>query len=161
MTIEEFVEASNRLESYYGKEYTTDQRQIMYEELKNLSVVRYKKLISQCIRSCKYLPKVVDIYTANTELAGIETKDDDRKIFPCDKCNGTGYVYFTKIIQEGDKVIPYVYSARCICENSKYANSKVPSYKELGIEVSNRINQIKDATRDIDEIRKSLLKKFV
>lgn len=161
MLINEFVEATSVLERYYEKEYTTDQRQIMFEELKDLSIARYKKIISKCIRSCKYLPKVVDMVTANMDLVENSNQKEDRKTFDCDKCNGTGYVFFTKIVQEGNKIIPYINGARCICENAKYANPKVPCFKELGIEVSSRVNQVKDTTRDIEEIRKKLLKSFV
>ena len=159
MTLGEFIEANNRLESYYEKEYTTEQRQIMYEELKNLSVERYKKVIAQCIRTCKFMPKIADIVKANMEIVENRNIEETRNRFECDKCNGTGYVAFTKIIQDGNKVIPYVYSARCVCENANYVNVKVPNFKELGVEVSNRINQVRNTIRDIDEIRRVLLKK--
>ena len=160
MTLGEFIEANNRLESYYEKEYTTEQRQIMYEELKDLSAERYKKVIAQCIRTCKFIPKVADIIKANMEIIENRNFNDEREKFECDKCNGTGYVFFTRIVQEGNKVIPYTYVARCICENAKYANLKVPTFKEIGIEVSNRTNQVKDTTRNIDEIKRKLLKKM-
>ena len=35
MQLDEFIQATGRLETYYDKELKTDQMQIMYEELKN------------------------------------------------------------------------------------------------------------------------------
>ena len=154
MLINEFVEATSVLEKYYEKEYTTDQRQIMFEELKDLSIARYKKLISECIRSCKYLPKVADIIAANTQK--IDITNEKRKIYECDKCNSSGYICYSKIIQDGNKVIPYTFVARCVCENANYANKTIPTFEELGIDIGNRLKQVEDINRDIEKIKEML-----
>ncbi len=160
MQINEFIEATGKLEIYYGKELTTEQMQIMFEELNNLSIERYKKLISKCLKTCKYMPKIADIYAANIELIG-ETEDKNERITTaCKKCDGTGYVVYTSFINNGNTRIPYTYAAKCDCENSKYASEKIPSYLELGIQVSNRINQLKDTNRSIEYIKSNLVEKF-
>lgn len=158
MQLSEFIQATGRLETYYDKELTTEQMQIMYEELKNLSLERYTMLISKCLKTCKYMPKIADIIAANSELIGQVDEEEKREIIPCNKCDGTGYVFYTQFKTNGNIRIPYTFAARCNCENAKYANIKVPSYEELGIEVSNRINQLKDISRGIEQIRKNLLK---
>ena len=159
MQLDEFIQATGRLETYYDKELKTEQMQIMYEELKNLSLERYLKLISKCLRTCKYMPKIADILEANNELVG-EVTEEKSQIIPCSKCDGTGYVVYTKFIANGNERIPYSYAARCICENGKNANQKVPTYEELGIKISNRINQIKDTTRSIEKIKENLVTSF-
>ena len=62
MQINEFIEASNRMERYYDKEYTSEQRQIMYEELKDWNINRYRKAVSIAIRNCKFLPKLAVLF---------------------------------------------------------------------------------------------------
>lgn len=157
MTLGEFIEANNRLENYYGKEYTTEQRQIMYEELKNINLEKYKKIISKCLRACKYLPKIVDIVEASMNMTGEMEEKKKREIYQCSKCEGTGYVFYTIFKNDGENKMPYTFAARCNCNNSVYANSKVPSIEELGIQVSKRENQVKDLTRDIKQIKKEIL----
>lgn len=160
MQLDEFIQATGRLETYYDKELKTEQIQIMYEELKNISIDRYVKLISKCIRKCRTMPRISDILEANMELVGEINEDENKQIIPCNKCDGSGYVIFTKFIANGNERIPYSYAARCVCENGKNANQKVPTYEELGIKIGNRINQIRDTTRSIEQIKKDLLKKF-
>ena len=159
MKLDEFIEATNRLENYYCKELSAEQSQIMFEELEKLSIEKYRKLISKCLRTCKYMPKIADILEANNELVG-EVTEEKKQIIPCSKCDGTGYVVYTKFIANGNERIPYSYAARCTCENGKNANQKVPTYEELGIKISNRINQIKDTTRSIEKIKENLVNSF-
>lgn len=156
MQINEFIEATSILEQYYGKDLTNEQRQIMYAELKDLSVERYKKLISKALRTCKYMPKIADIIAANIEIIDADNNDEKREIIPCDKCEGTGLVLYTKFINNGEQRYPYTYAARCDCGNSKYVSQKIPSCDELGIKVSNRINQVKDISRNVESIKASI-----
>jgi hypothetical protein len=98
MQISEFIEATGILEQYYGKELTNEQRQITYEQLKDYSVERYKKLISKCLRTCKYMPKIADIIAANVELTNEVVPEEKKQVYLCSKCDGTGYVLYTKFI---------------------------------------------------------------
>lgn len=78
MQISEFIEATSRIESYYGKEYTTEQRRIMYEELKTINIERYRQLISSIIRKSKYLPKVADFIEVDKEVPR-EKKEENKR----------------------------------------------------------------------------------
>lgn len=160
MQINEFIEATGRLETYYGKDFSTEQRQIMFEEMKDFSIERYKKLISKCLKTCKYMPKIADIFAANLDLAGEIGEKENREIYSCNKCDSTGYVLYTQFRTNGNVRIPYTYAARCDCENAKYVNQKVPTYEELGIKVSNRLNQLKDTTRSMEQLKERLVKDF-
>ena len=42
MILGEFIEATSRLEQYFGKEYTNEQRQIMFEELSKMPLEKFK-----------------------------------------------------------------------------------------------------------------------
>lgn len=146
MDLNEFIEATSRLEAYYDKEYTNEQRQIMYEELKNLDISRYKKLISVVIRKSKFLPKVADIFDANKEEPYTVTRQETTKI-ECKKCNSTGYILYKKKIDNGTNSFYNEYAAICDCGNKNvYDGRKVkdsryrtefytPTVGELGMEV--------------------------
>lgn len=127
MLINEFIEATSRLENYYGKEYQTIQRQIMFEELKDLKIERYKKLCSAIMRKSKYLPKIADFIEANNEVP-FETKTNSEQV-ECNVCNGSGYVFYKKVIED----FVYDYVCRCTCSNAQNKNKEIPTYKQLGI----------------------------
>jgi len=143
MQINEFIEATARLETYYDKEYTTEQRSIMYEELKNLDITRYRQLISVVLRKCKFMPKLADFNEANIEEP-YTIKQEETKI-ECKKCNSTGYILYTKIIKNGNIDFKNTYAAVCDCGNAKQykgweisdkkhrSNYYTPLAKEIGL----------------------------
>lgn len=132
MTRSEFVEATSRLEQYYGKEYTTQQLQIMFEELNTLAIERYRRLISAVIRKSKYLPKVADIMEANIEEP-YTNENNEKQVIECKKCNSTGYVLYTKVIKNGGKDLKYTYVAICSCGNAKqYDGTKIMDKEHRG-----------------------------
>lgn len=136
MEINEFIEATNKLEQYYEKEYTTEQRQIMFEQVKDMSANKYIKAIGSCIRNCKFIPKLVDILKAASEIdnANYEKK---REYFPCKTCQGKGFVRYTKILQENG--YEYEYACRCTCKNADYYSKKIPTFEDLGIHPGERL----------------------
>ena len=131
MTIGEFIEATNRLENYYGKEYTKEQLKIMHEELQDLSIDRYKQLISAIMKKSKFLPKIADFLEVDNEIP--YSRKEDQKIVECNICNGTGYIFYKKTI--ADENMTYNFACRCECENGRNKNKQIPTYQELGIMV--------------------------
>lgn len=129
MNRSEFVETTSRMEQYYGKEYTTQQLQIMFEELSSLSVERYKKLISVVIRKSKYLPKIADIIEANLEEP-YTNNDKPKETIDCKKCNSTGYILYTKLLKNGGKDLKYTYASICSCGNAKQYDGTIIVDKE-------------------------------
>jgi hypothetical protein len=145
MQINEFIEATSKLETYYGKEYSTEQRSIMYDELKDFDLNRYRQLISAVLKKCKFLPKLADIIEANIEQPYIVNEPKEEKI-QCEKCNSTGYICYIKEIDNGiGKKYRNVYGALCSCGNAKQyrgweitdkkhrTNFYTPYAKEIGI----------------------------
>lgn len=135
MEISEFIEATSRIENYFGKEYTTEQRRIMYEELKTMNIERYRQLITAVIRKSKYLPKIADFIEADKELP--RERKEENKTTECNICNGTGYIDYKKII--GESRLVYDYACRCICENGLRHNHEIPTFQELGIKPNEEI----------------------
>lgn len=130
MQINEFIEASNRMERYYDKDYTTEQRQIMFEELKDWNINKYRKAVSIAIRNCKFLPKVSDIIQASTEIREIQ-RDEETQSIECNKCNGTGFIEYQKQVYG----TTYNFACRCTCLNGQRQNHTIPTYQEIGLKV--------------------------
>lgn len=142
METDEFIEITNRLEKYYEKEYTNEQLKIMHEELKDFKVDRYKILVSEAIKRCKFLPKVADIIQIDKEI-GYKNLDDEVERIECKKCGGTGIIVYKKKIQDGLKEYYYDFAAVCDCGNFKQykgweskenkSNYYTPMAKELNL----------------------------
>lgn len=118
MRISEFIEATTKVEAYYGKEFTKEQRQIMFEELQDIRIERYRQLVSIVIRKSKFLPKIADFVEANEDIAFSTKKDETPKI-KCRKCNSTGYLIYTRVIKDGDREFKNQYASICNCGNTK------------------------------------------
>lgn len=146
MKLNEFVEATARLEIYYGKEYTKEQAQIMFEELKDFEIERYKKLTSVVLKKCKYLPRLSDFFEADNETPK-KTEEKEKKIIECKKCKGTGYIAYKKKIDNGGKYLIYTMAAVCDCGNAQvYRGWEIedkehrtsyftPTIQELGLKI--------------------------
>ena len=123
----EFIEATTRLEKYFGKSYSDEQLKIMYEELQKMSIEKYKLIIQQVIRHSKYLPKVSDILDLEAE---IQVKSDEEKK-ECSICGGTGLVAYKKIVNGSE----CWFGALCSCGNHKeYSHNGyyIPHIEEIG-----------------------------
>lgn len=130
MQINEFVEATSRLENYFDKEYTNSQRTIMFDELKVLDIDRYKHIIAVLIRNAKYLPKIADILEVNNTLARNKKNLKDEEIIECKYCDSKGFLLYKKY--DSRNKLNYEFVCRCFCENGKkYMN--FPQKSQVGI----------------------------
>lgn len=130
MILGEFIEVTSRLEQYFGKEYTNEQRQIMFEELNKMSLERYQRAVAICIKTCKYLPKIADILQSANESDN-DVYETKRQYEQCKVCGGRGLVRYYKILQENN--FKYEFACRCICKNAENYNKKIPTYEEIGV----------------------------
>lgn len=148
MEITEFIEETSRIEKFFGKELEKFQMDTWYQELKNMPIERYRRIINQVYRTCKFMPKLADIISIESELPYIQNNTTTKKDrVDCEKCNGLGIIFYKKIINNGDRNLEYEYVARCNCENAKeftYDGTKIndvrysskfyiPSAMELGL----------------------------
>ena len=126
MQVGEFIEATSRLEKYYEKEYTSAQRRIMFQELENMKIDRYKRIIVKIIRENKYFPKIADILEKDKEI-GYEKIEEE--IVECKICKGVGLLTYKKEF-EG---LMYTYACRCSCQNGLRKSNKIPFATEIGV----------------------------
>ena len=132
MKIEEFDEETQKLEKFYEKDIPDEQRKIWYEEFKGISITRYKYLISQVYRKCKFMPKLADMIEINKSIGYMQPREQGQKkqLAKCDKSKGTGFVVYKK--QKGTLWYDYVW--RCNCLNGYQINKEILTEQQLGIE---------------------------
>ena len=127
MQIKEFVEATHDLEDFFDKELRDFERKQWFEELQNMTIERYRQIIKESYRKCKFLPKLVDILNFNNELAYATQKKQVSKVH-CDICKGIGAIFYKKVVDG----FTYDFVARCECENGlnyAYDGTKVKDSK--------------------------------
>lgn len=132
MTQNEFIEVTGEIEKFYDKELSIEQSKIWFDELKNLAKERYRQISREIYKNLKFMPKLADIVEINRSLASVVKKDND-KVYKCNKCNGTGIVIYTKVINDSGS-FPYQFAARCTCPNGMKLSNKIPSITEVGID---------------------------
>ena len=116
MEVAEFIEETSKIEQYYDKELDKFQRDIWYQELKNQSVSRYRQIINQVFRKCKFMPKLADLVSINEELPYQTSKKEEKRV-ECSKCKGLGLIFYKKRINNGKSDIECEFVARCECQN--------------------------------------------
>ena len=140
MVIAEFISETATIEKYYGKDLDEFQRKIWYEELKSISVPRYRVILREVLRTSKFMPKLADILEIHKSLP-YTSSNTEQETVECKRCNSEGYITYKKIIEN----IPYLFAARCTCKNGdryRYDGREVsenksryyiPSIEEVGI----------------------------
>lgn len=134
MTGGEFINATSRLETYFGKEYTDEQRKIMFEILKDWSIEKYKKAVKYCLENCKYLPKIVDFKTMDINTRPDIREQNKIEFTECKKCC-QGFISYKRKYEKFN----YEYIALCTCENGqkqKLNGYIFPTIAELGIKAN-------------------------
>lgn len=125
MKLEEFDEEVSKLERFYQKEVTDEQRRIWYTELRNLDISRFKYIISQVYRTSKFLPKLADILEINANLGHSQAKQEENKN-KCKRCNGTGYITYKKTTKNGANDMLYEFGTICSCRTKpRYEGWKI------------------------------------
>lgn len=140
MEVKDFIQETRDLEQYYEKQLDEFQRKIWFDELKEISLPRYRQIIREILRTSKFMPKLSDVLETSRNMA-YKAENTIQESVECSKCNSEGIITYTKVV-EG---IPYIFAARCTCKNgdryryngqemhehkSKYY---VPSIEEVGI----------------------------
>lgn len=136
MEIKEFINGLDRLQKYYDKEYTEEQRKIMFSRLKDMSINEYNRAINLAIDKCKYLPKIADIKGVLVEPNNPVTNKPEINFIQCNKCD-KGFIQYFKDIKDGERILKYSYVALCNCENGKKQKEingyNLPFIAEVGL----------------------------
>ena len=128
MTMQEFIDVTDDIVKFYGKDINSYERNIWFEELGQMKADRYKKIVRQCFRSEKYMPKLADILRIKKELPA----DKDEWIpVKCDKCGSSGYITYYK--KDNINNLNYFFACRCFCENGQRLSKKIPSIHEINL----------------------------
>lgn len=127
MINEEFVNETSKMERFYGKELSEEQQKIWFENLKKISVERYRYIIGALYRKNKYFPSLADIIQLNDEL-GMKQKETKYKEEKCDICSSRGVIRYIKKING----IDYDYYCKCHCFNANKYNC-FPTMEEVGL----------------------------
>lgn len=126
MKIDEFMEETKKLERFYSKELTEEQKKIWFENLKKLTLLRYQYIIGVIYRKNKYFPTLADILQINEET-GMKKEEKKYKEEKCDICSSRGVIRYIKKING----IDYEYVCRCNCGNSlKFMG--LPTMEQVG-----------------------------
>lgn len=136
MTDVEFLEVTQEIEKFYSKdgkpnELTTEQSRIWFDELKNLKKEHYRQISREVYRTQKFMPKLADIIEIKRTLPSPVNKEDEQ-VYKCKKCNGTGYVIYTKIMSDWNDS-PYQFATRCTCPNGQKKSHKIPTIEQVGM----------------------------
>ena len=128
MEIAEFINATSRLETYFGKDYTENQRAIMFESLGSWSIDKYRKAVKYCIENCKTLPKIVDFrqIEQNNRPAYDDVKEMEAEFTSCKMCCD-GFVEYKKIYDG----FSYSYLALCTCKNGQIQRERGYNFKTI------------------------------
>lgn len=143
MTKAEFVEYIEQIQNVYHKEMTAIEVDVWYENLKFMTIERFNYILSEIYKTNKFMPTLADILQVHKQIPYTAKREDKEIKGSCKKCNGTGYVFYTKEINSKK----YKYSAVCDCERcerydgTKCADPKnrsnyyIPTIAETGLNI--------------------------
>ena len=133
MTIAEFIEVSNELTRFYGKDdLSSFESKIWFEELQGLSKERFRQLVRECFRNDDFMPKLAKIIKYNKIIPRLQKQDFEGKE-ECDICKNTGFISYAKLNK--DEGIKYFYVAKCRCKNGMRMGKSIPTADEVKIVV--------------------------
>lgn len=143
MTRNEFIEYVEQIQNVYHKELTAIELDIWYENLKFMTIERFNYILSEIYKTNKFMPTLADILQVHKQIPYTAKKDEKEINGSCKKCNGTGYIFYTKEVSNKK----YKYSAVCDCgRNERYDGTKcvdpknkskyyIPTLAETGLEI--------------------------
>ncbi len=158
MTNQEFINEIEKVQRFYQKELTQEQKTIWYESLKDIGITRFKYLISEIYRTSKYFPSLSEVISLDRETGYLPPTEILKKKVHCDICNGKGFILYYK--KEGDYT--YTYTAKCNCTNAT-PYMTFPSFNEVGLteaELRAKRQRQKEKAKNIniDEVKAQISK---
>lgn len=125
MEFKEFTEVIDEMQAMYEKKLNDTEINIWYDNLKFLSVKRFRYIISEIYRINSYMPKLADVLKMHKDIPYKPPEEEKSKEY-CKKCNNTGIIFYTKEI-EGK---PYQYACACTCNRQSYDGRKIKEEKD-------------------------------
>lgn len=128
MRIEDFNKETQKLEKFYEKEISEEQKKIWYEEFKKMPIERYRYLIGQAYRKSKFIPKLADMIEINKNCGYVENEKSSET---CRICKGSGIITYKKKIKKTEN--EYTFACRCTCKNGLKLSKAIPTWQEVGL----------------------------
>lgn len=140
MQYKEFYDYVQELQNYYNQKLNETEMNIWYENLKFMTVQRFNLIISELYKVNKFMPKLSEVLDMHKQIPYTTKKEIKGN---CKKCDGIGYVFYIKEINNKK----YKFSAVCDCgRNERYdgrkcANPKnkseyyIPTIAETGLNI--------------------------
>ena len=127
MTKQEFIEYVGQIENVYKNQNLSNiEKEIWYENLKFMSIERFNYILAEIYKTSKFRPTLADILQFHKQIPYTAKKEEREIKSGCKKCNGTGYVFYTKEINNKK----YKYSAVCDCgRHERYDGRKCADHK--------------------------------
>ena len=113
MKIEEFLEHTNKLEKFFGKELEQFEKDIWFQELKPLTAKRYLQIIKKLYTESKFMPKLADIVALNKILPYENNTKIEKE--ECKRCGNKGFIIY-QTVYNGNT---YDTLAKCTCKNAE------------------------------------------
>lgn len=166
MTSAEFNQYMNEMENFYKQPLDTSQRKIWYESLNFMSIARFNYILAEIYKESKFMPKLAEVLERHKQIpyeATQPTKSKNRGI--CKKCNGTGYIIYTQIIDNQ----PHKYAVVCSCgtqvrydgrnchENRNKSKYYIPTEQEKGLKCQTREMNKENILQSMIALQKSPL----
>ena len=144
MNNKEFIEYVSQLENFYNQSLNDAEREIWFKNLSFMTVERFNLIISEIFKINKYMPRLSEILEVHRQIPyTARTFEENKNIGHCEKCNDTGYVTYTKLINN----MPYKYVAVCDCGRQQRYDGKqctdpknksdyyIPTAREIDLKV--------------------------
>lgn len=157
MKYKEFMDYIKELQNYYNQELNETEVEIWYNSLKFMTVERFNYILSQLYEVNKFMPKLSEVLDMHKQIPYTVGKQEKKINGHCEKCNDTGYIIYTKIINN----MPYKYTAVCDCgRQNRYDGKQCVKEKDKSdyyIPTTEEIDlQVKTTRPSNDEIIKSM-----
>jgi hypothetical protein len=128
MTMNEFVDITDDIAKFYGKDINSFERNVWFEELGKIDKKQYEQIARECMRTEKYMPKLADILRIKQNF---KFKSDEWKPVECQYCKGEGLIIYHK--KDEYNGLEIAYACRCTCENGKRLGKSIPLATEINI----------------------------
>ena len=113
MTEKEFTQYVRELQNFYGQELSEKETEMWFKNLSFMSIERFNYILEEIYKTNKYMPKLSEILEIHKS---IPYKEQQVKVKGnCNKCNNTGYLLYTKVING----MNYTYACVCDCGRQK------------------------------------------
>lgn len=156
MTNQEFSNEIQKMERFYDKSLTSEQKTIWYESLKDIGLTRFKYLIGEIYRTSKFFPSLSDFISLDRETGYLPPKEVLNTKVDCEICEGRGFILYYR--NKND--YKYTFVAKCNCQNA-INYMKCPSFAEVGfteeeLKTKRKLRKEKSKNINVEEIKKQI-----